>query len=131
MYEKIFIFSIIIDVLVVILFKNYIFISNISILPAFLFVFSLLMGILYTTCKGDVLSFHIAPYTDEKNGATNNIYMAKSYFITVPIYFLLMFFFNNILKVCLSSATLYGTIIGYLFVISKIKHKEDNKEDGR
>ena len=69
--KKYLIFSIIADILLIVLFLKYIFISNISIIPTFLFVFSLFMGILYGCCKDDTLSFHIAPYTDEKNGTTN------------------------------------------------------------
>ena len=100
--KKYLIFSIIADILLIVVFKKYIFISNISIIPTFLFVFSLFMGILYVCCKDDTLSFHIAPYTGEKNGTTNNKYISKSYFISAPIYLLLIFFFNNVVKICLS-----------------------------
>lgn len=73
--KKYLIFSIIADILLIVLFKKYIFISNISIIPTFLFVFSLFMGILYVCCKDDTLSFHIAPYTVEKTEQrTINIY---------------------------------------------------------
>ena len=125
--KKYLIFSIIADILLIVLFKKYIFISNISIIPTFLFVFSLFMGILYVCCKDDTLSFHIAPYTDEKNGTTNNKYISKSYFISAPIYFLLIFFFNNVVKICLSFLVLFGTIIGYiLFTILNSKRKSEN-----
>lgn len=127
--KKYLFFSIVVDILAVIFFKNYIFISNISIIPAFLFVFSFLMGILYAICKGDVLSFHIAPYTNENNGKTNNPYISKSYFITLPIYCLLVFFFNNIIKVCLSFITLFGAIIGYI-IFTILKSKNETGDGG-
>ena len=127
--KKYLIFSIAADILLVLLFRKHIFISNISVIPTFLFVFSLLMGILYISCKDDALSFHIAPYTDEKNRARNNTYMSKSYFVSVPIYFLLIFFFNNVVKICLSFATLFGTIIGYImFTILRAKLKGKDKD---
>lgn len=125
--KKYLIFSIIADILLIVLLKKYIFISNISTIPTFLFVFSLFMGILYVCCKDDTLSFHIAPYTDEKNGTKNNKYISKSYFISAPIYFLLIFFFNNVVKICLSFLALFGTIIGYiLFTILNSKRKSEN-----
>ena len=126
--KKYLIFSIIADISLVVLFRKYILISNISVIPAFLFAFSLFMGILYVCCKDDTLSFHIAPYTDEKNGTTKNKYISKSYFISAPVYFLLIFFFNNIVKICLSFLALFGTIIGYiLFTILNSKRKSENE----
>ena len=128
--KKYLFFSIVIEIFLINFFRNYILISNISIIPAFLFVFSCFMGILYAACKGDELSFHIAPYTNENNGTTNNQYISKSYFITVPIYFLLIFFFGNIIKVCLSFITLFGTIIGYIiFTILKSKQESENNKN--